>query len=148
MKTQDYLKQIVRFQHMINLKNEEIAQMDSLLCSTPPTALNPNKVQTSMVGDRMSEGVAKVVDAQNEMCKMLDFYITQKNAIVSQIEHIGDTKSYIVLMNKYVLDKTNCEIACDLKCTERRVKQLHKKALMEFEAKYGDEYKNNPAVFL
>ena len=149
MKTQDYLKQIIRFESMIKLKKEEIAKMEALICSTPPTAMNPDKVQTSMVGDRMSDSVAKLVDAKNQMSKMMDFYLIQRESIVSQIDSIEDTRSFIILKDKYVLGKHFCEIACEpqLKCTERRVKQLHKKALDEFEAKFGEEYKNSPVIF-
>lgn len=149
MTTQDYLKQIIRFENMIHIKREEILRLKTMMCSTPPTAMNPDKVQTSMVGDKMASGMAEIVDAESEMSRMIDFFVTQRNSIVSQIENIGDTKSYIVLMDKYVLGKSNCEIACEphLKCTERRVKQLHRKALDEFEAKYGSEYLNNPTIF-
>lgn len=149
MKTQDYLKQIIRFENMIHLKREEILRLKSTVYGTPPTAMNPDKVQSSMVGDKMSDGVAKYVDSEAEMQKMIEFFITQRNAIVSQIENIGDTKSYIVLMDRYVLGKSYCEIACEphLKCSERRVKQLHRKAIMDFEKKYGNEYKDNPSIF-
>ena len=149
MKTQDYLKQIIRFENMIHLKREEILRLETTICGTPPTAMNPDKVQSSMVGDKLSDGVAKLVDAKVKMANTIEFYITQRNAIVSQIENIGDTKSYIVLMDRYVLGKSYCEIACEphLQCSERRVKQLHRKAIMEFEKKYGDEYKDSPSVF-
>lgn len=149
MTTQEYLKQVIRFENMIHLKREEILRLETMACSTPPTAMNPDKVQTSMVGDRMSDGVAKIVDAERDMSEMIKSYIAQRTAIVSQIEHIGDTKSYIVLMNRYVLGKSYCEIACEphLKCSERRVKQLHRKALTDFEKKYGASYKDIEGEF-
>ena len=142
MTTQEYLKQLIRFENMIRLKQEEIFRLESIICSTPPTAMNPDKVQTSMVGDRMSEGVAKIVDAKTEITSMIENYIGKRNKIVSQIESMEDLKSYIILNNRYVLGKSNCEIACEpnLRCSERRVKQLHQKAIKDFETKFGKEY--------
>ena len=149
MRTQDYLKQIIRFENMIHLKQEEILRLKTMMCSTPPTAMSPDKVQTSMVGDKMADGMAQIVDAESSMSEMISDFVQQRNTIVSQIEHIGDTKSYIVLMNRYVLGKSYCEIACEphLRCSERRVKQLHRKAINDFEAKYGDTYKDIVSEF-
>lgn len=142
MTTQEYLKQLIRFENMIRLKQEEIFRLESIICSTPPTAMNPDKVQTSMVGDRMSEGVAKIVDAKRDISQMIESYINKRNKIVNQIESLDDLKSYIILNNRYVLGKSNCEIACEpnLRCSERRVKQLHQKAIKDFETKFGKEY--------
>ena len=143
MTTQEYLGRIARCENMIRLKSEEIARMDSLICSTPPTAMNPDKVQSSMVGDRMSDAVVKLVDSQENMRDMISGYLDLKNKIISEIESLPDIKSVTVLYGRYVLHKSNCEIACDPclnNCSERRVKQLHRKALDDFKEKYGEKY--------
>ena len=148
MKTKDYLEQIRRFDDMIALKQREIARQDAMLCSTPPTAMNPDKVQSSIVGDKMSDGVAKLVDAKREMENFIEFYLTQKAIIVKQIESMPDIKTYNVLYRKYVLHESNCEIGEALQCTDRRISQLHKKAIQEFEDKYKDEYKDSVGLFV
>ena len=148
MKTKDYLEQIRRFDDMIALKQREIAKQDAMLCSTPPTAMNPDKVQSSIVGDKMSDGVAKLVDAKREMEKLIEFYLNQKAIIVKQIESMPDIKTYNVLYRKYVLNERNCDIASALDCTDRRVGQLHKKAIREFEEKYKHEYADSLGLFV
>lgn len=148
MNTRTYLGQIKRFDDMIALKQREIAMQDEMLCSTQPTAMNPDKVQSSMVGDKMSDGIAKLVDAKREMEKFIDFYIMQKSTIVKQIESMPDIKSYNVLYRKYVLHESDREIGSELNYTTRRISQLHQKALREFESKYYDEYKDSVGVFL
>ena len=148
MRTEDYLGQIRRFDDMIALKQREIARQDTMLCSTPPTAMNPDKVQSSIVGDKMSDGVAKLVDAKREMEKLIEFYLTQKKTIVQQIESMPDIKTYNVLYRRYVLDESNTDIATALDCTTRRVGQLHAKAIKEFEDKYKAEYVDSLGLFV
>lgn len=149
MNTVDYLNQIHRFETIIGIKRGEIDRLEVLLCSAGTSKIDPNKVQTSMSGDKMSSGVSRLIDEKNELIGMISLYNDKRKYIISQIEDMPDIKYYVVLFDKYVKGKRNCEIACEplLNCSERRVKQLHQKALKEFEKKYGDEYLDNITQF-
>jgi hypothetical protein len=149
MTTKDYLKQIQRFEAIIQLKQSEIDRMESLLCSASVSRIDPNKVQTSIKGDKMASGVSKLIDAKNELVGIINLYNEKRNYIISQIDSLPELQSYVVLTDKYVIGKRNCEIACEpsLNCSERRVKQIHQKALKSFEDRYGAEYLDNPTLF-
>ena len=149
MNTVDYLKQIQRFEAIIQIKSNEIDRLESLLCSAGTSKIDPNKVQVSMTGDKLSSGVSRLIDEKNELIGIVSLYNNKRKYIIEQIEKLPDTKSYVVLIDRYVSGKRYCEIACEpiLRCSERRVKQIHQKALKEFERLYGDEYLDNITQF-
>lgn len=147
MTTKDYLKQIERFESMLERKQNEVIRLDQMAHSIKPITLDPNKVQTSMKGDTMTMAVSKLLDAEKEVKGLVQLYLDKRNYIISQIDNIPTKDSYIILIDRYVEHKSYCEIACKLKYSERWVKKAHAKALKEFEALYGDEYLDNPTIF-
>lgn len=147
MTTKDYLKQIARFESMIERKQNEVHRLDIMAHSVKSPSFGEDKVQSSMVGDKMSLAVAKLIDAEKEVSNTLDLYIQKRKYIIGQIDNIPDRISYTILIDKYVEQKRYCEIACKLNCTERWVKKQHSKALKDFETLYGEEYLDNPTIF-
>ncbi len=147
MTTQEYLSQIARFESMIERKQQEVNRLDMMAHGIKSPTYDPDKVQTSLQGDKMSTAVAKLMDAQNEVSCLVDLYLTQRKYIISQIDKIPDRISYSILTDKYVEHKHNYEIACDLKYSERWVRKAHIRALKEFEKLYGQDYLDKPSVY-
>lgn len=147
MTTQEYLGQISRCESMIKRKLEEINSLDIMIHGINSVAPDPNKVQTSLKGDKLSESVAKLVDEQNELLSLVEEYREKKKNIISKIDNMPNRTSYEVLTDKYVGHKSFCEIAYGQKCTERWAKKQHNKAIREFEAQYGAEYLDMPTIF-
>lgn len=147
MTTKDYLKQICRFKSMAEHKQIEVNRLDEMVHGVKPITLDPNKVQTSMKGDRMAESVAELIESQKKLKDAIKMYLAIKDHIISQIDRLPNSISYEVLTDKYVENKPYCETACRLNYSERWVKKAHARALKEFEALYGDEYLNNPTIF-
>lgn len=147
MTTKDYLKQIARFESMIERKQNEVNRLDILAHSVKSPSYDPDKVQTSIVGDKMTVAVSKLLDAEKEVSELLVLYMQKRKYIIDQIDKIPDRISYSILIDKYVEHKTNYEIAYNLKYSERWVRKAHTRALKEFETLYGDEYLDNPTIF-
>lgn len=147
MTTQNYLKQIARFESMIERKQQEVNRLDIMAHSIKSPTYDPDKVQTSLQGDKMSTAVAKLLDAEKEVEGLVELYLTQRKYIISQIDRLPNRISYSILTDKYVEHKPYCEIAYNLKCSERWAKKAHLRAIKEFEALYGAEYLDNPTVF-
>lgn len=147
MTTQEYLGQIGRCESMIKRKLEEITSLDVMIHSIKSVAPDPNKVQTSMKGDKLAESVAKLLDEQKELSDMVDEFTNKKKDIISKIDNMPNRTSYEVLTDKYVGHKSFCEIAYTQKCSERWAKKRHTKAIREFETQYGAEYLEIPTTF-
>lgn len=148
MKTQDYLKQITRFEAMIERKKDEVKRFEIMACGIPGNGINPDKIQTSITGDKMSIAVAKIVDKEKEINGLLELYLKQRSFIISQIDALPNKTSYMILTDRYVRDMTWGDIARNLRYSEKQVKRLHAKALGEFESIYGEQYKDNPTQFI
>lgn len=147
MTTKDYLKQIARFESMIERKQQEVERLDIMAHSIKSPTYDPDKVQVSLSGDKLTTAVAKLLDAEQEVTELVDYYLSQRKHIISQIDRLPNRISYSILTDKYVEHKPNYEIACELKYSERWVRKAHIKALREFELLYGEEYLQKKAAF-
>ena len=147
MTTQDYLKQIARFESMIERKQEEVIRLDQMAHSIKSPTYDPNKVQTSMEGDKLCNAVIKLTEAKKEVEGLVNLYLNQRSYIISQIDQMPNRISYSILTDKYVGHKQNYEIASRLQYSERWVRKAHARAIKEFETLYGGEYLDNPTVF-
>lgn len=147
MTTKNYLKQISRFEFMIANKKREIDNLDIMIHGTTSSGINPDKVQTSMNGDKMADSVGKLVDLQKEIEGLMALYIMQRKEIIEQIDSLENTKSYVVLTDMYVNKMSFYEIADELHCSKRNVELFLKNGLNEFEDKFGANYLDNPTLF-
>ena len=147
MTTKDYLKQLARFESLIERKKNEVTRLDIMAHSIKSPTYDPNKVQSSLEGDKLSSTVVMLIEAEKQVRSLMDLYLQKRQYIISQIDAIPDHTSYIILYDKYVEHKSNCEIAYNLKYSERWVKKAHAKAIKEFETLYGEEYLDNPTIF-
>lgn len=134
-KTKQYLSRIGRLEKRIQYKLAEIHHLRMLACGI--TVSNEgDRVQTSGEKDKISAVVARIVDMEQEVDKMID----GRRAVVEQIEKIENDNYYDILINKYVLQKDLKEIAIEKGYTYRHVQRLYAGALAEFERLYGKLY--------
>lgn len=139
MTTKQYLNQIARINRMINNKLAEIYQLKTMVCSIS-VSMNEDKVQTSQGNDILGNAVAKIIDLENEINKVIDAYIDKKEQIISQIDSIQDIMEYQVLFSRYIEFKTFEQISVDNNYSVRQILRIHGNALVEFEKKFGQEY--------
>lgn len=128
MTAKEYLSRIRKFDMVIQNKLAEYQQINSMVYSVSVPVAG-DKVQTSGGSDKMSNAVVKMVDIE----KSLEYFISERSKIVSQIEAVGDVDLYDVLAKRYILGLSNKEIAYEKKTEERTVTNLLKEAHDEFE---------------
>ena len=135
MTTKEYLGQIGRLNKQIQNKLTEIYQLKTMACSV--TMANENdRVQTSSDKDKIGMFVTRIVQAEKECDELID----RRVYIVAQIDKIEDAEMYDVLAQKYILQKTESEIAEEKDRTERHIRRILSAARRTFERKYGHEY--------
>lgn len=142
MDTKQYLSQIRRLDRQIQNKLSELYNL-KMMASSITVSNEGERVQTSGDKDQLGAVVAKVVDMENEVNKMVDLFVDTRNRIISQIDSLDDLDSYDILSMRYVAGKTFHEISEKTGWSIRKVFSLHGKALLEFEKKYGREYLEN-----
>lgn len=135
MTTKEYLGQVGRLNKQIQNKLAEIYQLKTMACSV--TMANENdRVQTSSDKDKIGMFVTRIIQAEKECDELID----RRVYIVAQIDKMEDLEIYDVLTQKYVLQKTESEIAMEKDRTERHIRRVLSEARQKFERKYGYEY--------
>ncbi len=142
MDTKQYLSQIRRLDRQIQNKLSELYNL-KMMASSISVSNEGERVQTSGNKDQLGAVVAKIVDMEKEVDKMVDLFVYTRNKIISQIDSMDDLDSYDILSMRYVAGKTFHEISEKTGWSIRKVFSLHGKALLEFEKKFGNEYLKN-----
>lgn len=148
MTTVEYLNQISRCEDMIERKQNEILKLDNLAHGIKSPTYDPNKVQSSLSGDKMANIVVKLVETQEELEDLIESYIDKRKYIISQIDQIPNQISYKVLTDRYIEQKRYYEIANEIQYSEKWVRKAHARAIREFEEKFGAEYIDKEASFV
>jgi len=130
-KVEKYLAKIQLYDRIIETKRETIARLEIQAVGSSPR-LSADKVQTSKRYDRMGDAATEIVMIRES----IDRYLKSKNAIIRQIEGIGDVQYYTILSKRFILNKTYKEIAIEMKMSDRRVGQLLKQAYEAFSERY------------
>ena len=142
MDTKQYLSQIRRLDRQIQNKLSELYNL-KMMASSISVYNDGERVQTSGNKDQLGAVVAKIVDMEKEVDKMVDLFVYTRNKIIGQIDSMDDLDSYDILSMRYVAGKTFHEISEKTGWSIRKVFSLHGKALLEFEKKFGREYLEN-----
>lgn len=123
-----YLQQIARDDRLIQNKCVEVYQLRCL--ATNVTAqMGTEPVQSSSVSDKVGNIVAKIVDLEAEINRMIDKFIDDKQERIAIIEQVGDTLQYNILHKFYVQGKSLKEIAAEEYYSEVHIAKQHIKAL-------------------
>lgn len=148
MTTVEYLSQISRCEDMIERKQNEILKLDNLAHGIKSPTYDPNKVQSSLSGDKMGNIVVKLVETQEELEDLIESYIDKRKYIISQIDQIPNQISYKILTDRYIEQKRYYEIANEIQYSEKWVRKAHARAIREFEEKFGAEYMDKEVNFV
>lgn len=143
MNVKEYLRQIYdahRKIERLTAKREAIrAELYSV--RSPAGAMTPDRVQTSLTGDRMERLVAKVDRIERDIVDELEELFTLQKKITKQIEAIQPEKQRDVLFRRYCLFHKWEQIASDMQVSVRYVHMLHGNALQTFARKYSRSVK-------
>lgn len=137
--TQNYLRQIERLDRMIQNKLAEIYQLKVTATSVTVAQKDVN-VQTSGDKDLIGSTVAKIVDLEKEIDGLVDEYINKRKKIISQIDAMEEVDLYNVLAERYIARRTWGDIELSMNMSHRYLMSVHKRALKEFEERFGNEY--------
>lgn len=128
MKAKDYLKEISRYDSMIQRKLSEVQQLRYLAVSVSAPIGN-DVVSTSKGSDRIGNIIAKIVDLENEINAEIDRFVDMKRERIALIEQIPNKLQYIIIYDHYIQYKSLVEIAEAENYTYQYIIETHGEAL-------------------
>lgn len=141
MTTKQYLGQISRLDRMIKNKLSEISELKELSRSISAVK-NSERVQTTPNFDKIGTAQAKIDEMERNIDKLVDEYVDKRDLIIKQIDEIEDETYYNVLFARYIEKKTFERIADEMFYSWRQIIRIHGSALLAFEKKYGNLYRD------
>lgn len=134
MNTKKYLEQIKRCEVMIQHKQEERKRiMDLGISTTVPT--DRERVQTFGTSDLTGKAGTELA----LLSEQIDSLANKRAKIISQIDGMDDLKHYEILTYRYVYHMSIVEMTDHFCYSKRRIEQLLKESVEEFERKYHEE---------
>lgn len=121
MTAKEYLEQIKKLDCMIENKLHEKQSVRDMITNVSPNL--SGMPHATGVNDKIGNGVAKLIDLENEIDALIDKYIDKKNEINHVIEQLP-ANEYNVLYKHYFEFKTYEQIAEETYYSERHVRRL------------------------
>lgn len=140
MDTKQYLSQISRLDLMIKNKISELSTLREMSYGLK-AIVNEERVQTTPNFDKIGTTVSKLDELERNINKLVDEFAEKRKKIIEQIDSMEDEVIYGLLYARYIEQKTFERIAADMMYSYRQICRLHNKSLIEFEKKYGNEYR-------
>ena len=129
MTAKEYLGQLETLDIKIRQREEQIRELRSRAMASGSLAVDNERVQTSISGDKMSENVSRYVDLQAEVEELWVSYTEKKNEIITTIQKLEDPRYIDILYKRYVEFETFERIADEKVYSWRHILRLHKQAL-------------------
>lgn len=143
MTAKSYLSQIKWLDRKIENKLTEIYKLRVMITNATSIPIENDRIMKTKNVDILGDTIAKIVDKEKEVDKLVDKYIEKRDTIISQIDGMDDDIDlYNVLSKRYVAGDEFDDIAKKMDYTVRHIIRLHGKALAAFDRKYGDTYKS------
>ena len=134
MTAKEYLQQVYRAKkevRRLQLARDHLREeMYSL--RSPSGNMTPDKVQSSVTGDKIEKLIAQVDETERELVAQQERWLELYRTVTRQIEAMPNELHREILFQRYVLCKRWPRISRDLDYDQRYVYRLHGEALVEF----------------
>lgn len=136
LSAREYLEQLEVLDTNINQDLERLSDMKTNASCSGAIDYSKDRVQTSLLGDKLSNDVARYVDFEEQINAEIDRFVDAKEQIIQEIRDLR-VKNYIqVLFKVYVQFKSIKVAATEMGMSYQYVREIHKKALKAFEQTY------------
>lgn len=142
MTTKKYLSQVRDTEMKIRLMNAEIDHRRLMVQGISSPMLTSERVQSSGSYDKIADQIVDILEREKELVETIQKYDELRDRIVSEIQQIDNPMYFNVLYGKYVAGMSLSAIGDCVDRKERRMISIHGYALVAFEKKFGESYKN------
>ena len=138
MTAKEYLRQLHKADVIINQRIQEKTYLRARLSSIGSFDYSKERVQTSLPeGAGYEKQIAKIIELEKEIDRLIDEYIDLKHKIIGQIHELRNERHIEILYKRYVENKRLEVVAAEMGYTFQYVVLLHGYALKEFSEKHS-----------
>ena len=138
MTAKEYLRQFHKADVIINQRIQEKTDLRARLSSIGSFDYSKERVQTSLPeGAGYEKQIAKIIELEKEIDRLIDEYIDLKHKIIGQIHELRNERHIEILYKRYVENKRLEVVAAEMGYTFQYVVLLHGYALKEFSEKHS-----------
>ena len=135
-KTIEYLKQLIRFENIIDSKYEECQRLRSLVIRSSPCLLEEGAYNNQSLGSRLEDYIIEIIGLEEEIKTDISNMIALKREITARIDAIENNDLRLLLRLRYINNRTWEKIAAEMHFSYVHVAHnLHPKAIRAFELK-------------
>lgn len=127
MKAKEFLRQVYKFDRMVENKLAERRQWQEIATGASPQTTG-ERVQSSGNPQRMADAIGKYIDIEREINESIDRLVDAKRDVIAVIEQLNATE-YDVLHKMYVQFMTLDEVADRKSKSYSWVTTVHGRAL-------------------
>ena len=142
MTAKEHLRQIYVLSQRIDRLQQLREQLRADLYSvkSPAGSMTPDKVQTSMTGDKIERMIARVDKIEQDIVKEQTSLAVKRRKLLKEIEAVENNRYRQILFERYVLCKKWEDMAGDMGIELRWLYRLHGRALDEFRREYKSDH--------
>lgn len=100
---------------------------------SPAGVMSPDKVQTSLTGDKLAKIIADIDDLERQYTDTIQDLIDKIQKIARKIESMDNEQYRQILYNRYIESEAWEKIAVEMNYSFRHVLRLHGEALKAYE---------------
>mgnify|MGYP002546476161 CR=1 FL=1 len=138
LSARQYLGQLEVIDTKVQQKLEELETLMIGACGINGIDYSKDRVQTSSAGDTVGNAVTRYVSLNEEINAEIDEFADIKHKVIKEIQSLNNSNYIKVLFKVYVQYKSLKATADDMGISYQHVRNIHKKALEEFETMYSD----------
>lgn len=138
MTAKEYLSKAYNIQQRLKRLQRQRDELRNDLYSVKSPSFDPNKVQTSIEGDKMAALVARVDELERDIVEEVHRLIEEKDNIAKHIERIPNERQKEILFERYIQCHKFEQIAIDHDKGIRWIYRVHGNALKAFENVIND----------
>ena len=141
MTTKEYLWQIKDMKRRVAEKQSEIDSMRNMLTSIS-VRTDDERVQSSSDPDKIGSMISDILDRESELKTLVEAFLRKEKEISEQIDSIENSRQREILHWRYVECLPLEKVAVNyMEISFRHATRIHGQALIEFEKKFGKNYK-------
>lgn len=133
LSAKQYLSQLEFIDEQINQDLERLEQMKADAYSTGGIDYSRERVQTSLVGDKLCSDVSRYIAFNEQINAEIDRFVDAKEQIIREIRELHNIYYVQILFKVYVQFKSLKAASQEMKRSYNFVLDVHKKALAAFE---------------
>lgn len=124
-----YLKRIEKYKSMIDLKTEQLKELQSYSNLIGCNNISNAFCKTTSIKQKTEEFATKKIDLVEEIKSDIVKYTLEKNNVINTIYKIDDNRYISLLIKRYVEQKKLEKIALEMDYDYNTIRHMHHKAL-------------------